>query len=64
MRRPAARCRVWPCLDAVPAAQREAVTGLVSYALVAWRDALCAEVAAVDGVCVDVYAAFEAQLAS
>jgi hypothetical protein len=55
---------VWPCLDAVPAAQREAVTGLVSYALVAWRDALCAEVAAVDGVCVDVYAAFEAQLAS
>ena len=48
----------WLALDAVPAQQREAVTGLVSYALVAWRDALCAEVAAVEGVCVDVYGAF------
>jgi hypothetical protein len=42
----------------LPASQRKAVTGLVAYALGAWRVALCSEVAAVDGVCVDVYAAF------
>jgi lysophospholipase L1-like esterase len=48
----------WLALDAVPAPQREAVTGLVSYSLVASREALCAEVEAVDGVCVDVYQAF------
>ncbi|MET0525070.1 MAG: SGNH/GDSL hydrolase family protein [Nocardioides sp.] len=48
----------WLGVENTPTAERQAVTRLISYSLVAWREALCAEVDAVDGVCIDVYQAF------
>ncbi|HET9420267.1 MAG TPA: SGNH/GDSL hydrolase family protein [Nocardioides sp.] len=48
----------WAALDALPVAQGRSVTRLVSYALDAWRTALCAEMVEAGGVCVDVYRAF------
>lgn len=48
----------WLAVDQLPAPKQQTLTGLISYALNTWRDALCAEVEKVDGVCVDVYTAF------
>lgn len=47
-----------PALEGAPDAARLASERVMTYAVDSWRDALCDVVAAVDGECVDVYAAF------
>jgi len=48
----------WQAFDGIPVAKGRSVFRVVTYALDTWRTALCAEVALVDGVCIDVYGDF------
>ena len=48
----------WSAFDEVPIAKARSVIRVVTYALDTWRTAVCAEVALVDGVCVDVFGDF------
>ncbi len=48
----------WSALDDSPPKVVARISDTVRYALDAWRTALCGEAEAVDGTCVDLYAAF------
>lgn len=48
----------WPTLEAAGPESSAAVTDVIVGTLDRWRDAVCAEAAAVDGECVDLYGAF------
>ena len=48
----------WEDVEQNPPATRRAVTELITYALVAWRSALCAEAKAVKAACIDAYRDF------
>ena len=48
----------WATLESVDPTTKDAATNVIVGGLQRWRDAVCAEVAAVDGTCVDLFGAF------